>query len=240
MVVISAATIETLPTHRSDVVAARFDHACLPDLDGLADEFLCGAEWSEFQECRHPGRRSEWLGARICLKSLLLDHGVISDPKQVEVRKSSRGRPQATWQADGTALDGDCSLSHAQSYCVAAWTSRPGCRLGVDIELISARLERVRGVFLARDDEAVRERPALEQLTIWWCLKEAFSKAVGLGLGAGLSEITCRETAPGAHRMRHETGCEMSGWHLRFDDFVIAGCDYCPDSSFGSVSLTTV
>lgn len=238
MVMITAPVLDMLPTNQDHLILARLDHACLSDLDDLANEYLTGTEWSEFEQCRHPGRRSEWLGARICLKNLLVERGIISDPQQAVVIKGSRGRPQVVRSNDGLPLMGDCSITHAQSYCVAGWTSRPRHRLGVDLELISARLERVRGAFLAKDDAAAKERPALEQLTIWWCLKEAFSKAVGQGLGAGLSEITCRETVPGVHRMRHEAGCEMSGWHWRFDDFVIAWCDYCSDSS-GSSSLTT-
>jgi phosphopantetheinyl transferase len=119
---------------------------------------------------------------------------------------------------------GDCSLSHAGPWSVAAWTAREREKIGVDVERVSHRLHRAAGAFVSPEDRAGPLRERTEQLAIWWCLKEAASKALGLGLGAGLAEIRCVELEQGMHQVTHASGAKMAGWHTLFDGFVIAVC----------------
>ena len=70
------------------------------DVSGLADGeaaaalFLAAPEHAECAQLREPPRRLEWLGARICLKTLLLRRRWIDDPRDCEVAKDARGRPR--------------------------------------------------------------------------------------------------------------------------------------------------
>jgi phosphopantetheinyl transferase len=207
-----------LPTEFQHVVAGRME----VDLQASADAFLSRDELAEWTGIGHPARRAEWLAARICLKSLVRERCGIADPRELSVVKEARGRPRLC-AACGTT-EGDCSLAHAGPWVVTAWTPRCDARLGIDIERIAPRLERVAGAFVSPRDSAAVSRERLHQLAVWWCLKEASAKACGLGLGAGLSEIVCTETTGGRHRIQSDRGPAFDGWHTEFEDFVVAVC----------------
>jgi phosphopantetheinyl transferase len=212
------------PHELSHVAVGRLKHECAGDYDRLVQEFFNGNEREEWQGCRHPGRQAEWLGVRICLKQMLFDNGAATHPRELAIKKNDRGRPYVFAQSSGTPITGDCSLSHADKWCVAAWTSRPGEKIGVDVERISERLHRAAGAFVSPVDRGCQERSQTEQLAIWWSLKEAGSKVLGMGLGAGFAEISCVEVGGGMHRLSHRSGQSMIGWHTRFDDFIVALC----------------
>lgn len=223
-------TAVTLPEELAPIAVARLAYDRLSDLPAAASAYLCSAEFAEWQQIAHPGRRAEWLGARVCLKQLICQRNGIS-PRAIQIQKTSRGRPQVVLEGPAPQPQGDCSLTHAQPWAAAAWTDTSHLRLGLDVERISPRLLRVAGSFVSQDDVAFVPRPELEQLTIWWCLKEACSKVWGLGLGAGLQEIGCRETAPGRHELRRADGPPLAAWHWLFDSFVMALCVGTPAPS---------
>jgi phosphopantetheinyl transferase len=224
MVTPAELTAVPLPDELAHIAVARLAYDRLTDLPAAAAANLTAAEFAEWECISHPGRRAEWLAARLCLKSLIRQRTGRNDPRTLHVAKNGRGRPQVVIDGPVAQRYGDCSLTHAAPWAAAAWTDRPSVRLGVDVERISDRLQRVAGSFVAADDVALVPRAPLEQLTIWWCLKEACSKVWGLGLGAGLQEIACRETSPGRHELRRAQGPVLYGWHWRFDGFVMALC----------------
>jgi phosphopantetheinyl transferase len=207
-----------LPDEWRDIATARVDVRALCDLPGAAERFLAPEEHADWTHLSHAARRSEWLAARVCLKSLLLDRAAIDDPREASVSKNERGRPSLR------TIPGDCSLAHSGNIAGAAWTSRPDVRIGLDIERISPRLKRASGAYRNFNDASVMPRDELHQLAVWWTLKEAASKAWGLGLGAGLAEIACHETVSHFHRMRHADGKSCLGWHCEFDEFVLTLC----------------
>ena len=51
----------------------------LHDLESAATRFLTAPEQAEYDELRHPLRRREWLGARICLKLMVMRQGLVDD-----------------------------------------------------------------------------------------------------------------------------------------------------------------
>lgn len=195
----------------------------LGDVQDLASRILAPEESAEFEALRHAGRRSEWLAARACLKILLCESGHALDPRRVRIRRDQRGRPSVC-VAGGDPLGGDCSLAHAGPWAAAAWTARGDVRLGIDVECETPRLQRIRDLFVSTSDRAAVARPEPRQLTIWWCLKEACSKAVGLGLGVGLAGVECVETAAGCHRVGLSGGEPLAGWHHDCGPYVFALC----------------
>jgi phosphopantetheinyl transferase len=210
-----------LPCEWRHIAAARVNLCALTDPERAAESFLAPHECADWRALRHPQRRTEWLAARMCLKSLVMDQLQLTDPRGLSVMKDSRGRP---WLCTNPrdVVRGDCSLAHSGAHAAAAWTSNATTRLGIDIEQITPRLHRAAGAFCSHRDTAVACRPELNQLAIWWTLKEAASKAWGQGLGAGLAEIACIETSAGRHRLVHTDGRTLAGWHCAFENSILA------------------
>ena len=217
--------LAVIPVDEPDLKLACLDLTCLDGSESLATRFLTDSERDEFAALRHPGRRREWLGARICLKVMLMQSNQITHPSQCDVRKNGRGRPALSFLPEVRTADAvDCSLSHQGRYACAAISSRPGVTIGVDIEPVTPRLARLTPLFLSQHDTALHSRPHEMQLAVFWCLKEACSKALGLGLGAGLSELVCVETAAGRHQVTAPDDSEFRAWHYHFRDHVVALC----------------
>src|SRR5262247_1305206 len=94
------------------------------DLEPLASAYLSAPEEAEYAELRHPLRRREWLGARVCLKLMVMRQGRIDDPRRCAVVKDPRGRPRLVFSTDTTAgVVADCSLSHKGRFACAATSS---------------------------------------------------------------------------------------------------------------------
>lgn len=200
------------------------DLARAGDLEPLASGYLSAPEAAEYAELRHPLRRREWLGARVCLKLMVMRQGRIDDPRRCTVVKDPRGRPRLVFTADTTAgVVADCSLSHKMRFVCAATASAAGSRIGVDIEEMSPRLRRLADQFAHERDSLLGSRPTEERLAILWALKEACSKVVGRGLALALRTVSCQELEPGRHRVA--TGeLELAGRHAVHDGHVVALC----------------
>ena len=195
------------------------------DAEAAAARFLTPRERAEYQGLRHPLRRREWLGARVCLKSMLVARDCLSDPAECEVRKDRSGRPHLAFTAGlPRGPVHDCSLSHKGRFACACTSSVPGARVGVDIEPISPRLTGLAPAFVNVDDRIDTAGSHEFRLTVLWCLKEAYSKALGLGLGVGLGEVVCRQGPGGEHVVQVRGGPELRARHLAHRGYVIAVC----------------
>jgi len=226
-----------LPLDDPDVEVSLMDLARLEDAESAAARFLTPKERDEYLGLRHPGRRREWLAARVCLKAMLIRRGCISDPIQCEISKDARGRPKLSFPpahsvgqqacpTDGrprTAVH-DCSLSHKGDFACACASSLPKTRVGVDIERASPRLLRLAGAFVTDRDKLIAERPPEVRLAVLWSLKEAYTKAVGEGLGIALADVICEETAEGRHYVRIKDGPVCRARHLIHEGYAIALC----------------
>ena len=213
----------SLPLEERDAELSLLDLARLDDSDPPAVSFLTSNERAEYGWLRHAGRRREWLGARACLKAMLLGLGAIREPTQCEIVKSAGGRPRLQFPP-GFPLTPvhDCSLSHKAAMACGCVSSRPNSRVGVDVEQPSSRLARLAAAFVHPRDRLIRSRPAEIELAILWTLKEACAKAVGTGIWIGLESVICRETAAGRHRLTIEGGPEFQGRHFLYNGYVVA------------------
>ena len=205
--------------------AALLDATALADAEAAAAHFLTAGEHAEYARLHLPPRRLEWLGARICLKTLLLRRRWIDDPRDSEVVKDARGRPRLVrLVAGGPDVAYACSLSHKDRFACAAISSAPGLRMGIDIEALSPRLARVAAAFTHDRDVVLARRSPEERLAILWTLKEACSKVLGRGLAMSLLDVTCEEVASGRHRVTTAEGLELRGRHLTHEGYVVALC----------------
>lgn len=218
--------LEPIPTglDADGIEVTLLDLTRLGDREALAESYLTESEAAEYGELRHPLRRREWLGARVCLKRMVMRQGRVDDPRRCAVVKDPRGRPRLVFAPEsGPGVVPDCSLSHKGRFACAATASTAGSRIGVDIEEVSPRLRRLADQFAHDRDSLLGSRPTEERLAILWALKEACSKVVGGGLALALRAVTVREIAPGRHRV--VTG-ELTLWgcHTMREGYVIALC----------------
>ncbi|MBF0307832.1 MAG: 4'-phosphopantetheinyl transferase superfamily protein [Alphaproteobacteria bacterium] len=105
--------------------------------------------------------------------------------------------------------DLDLSLSHAAG--IAACAVSFGGLIGIDVEPLARRVApRVARRFLATDEAAWLEarppecRP--EDFLALWTLKEAFAKALGLGIQVGFGRFSLRPDPPRAIHLPREAG----------------------------------
>jgi phosphopantetheinyl transferase len=200
------------------------DLAGLDELGLVAASYLTESEAAEYAELRHPWRRREWLGARVCLKRMVIRQGRVDDPRRCAVVKDPRGRPRLVFAPDGrAAVVEDCSLSHKGRLVCAATASAVGSRIGVDLEEVSPRLRRLAERFAHDRDTLLGSRPVEERLAILWALKEACSKVVGRGLAMAFRGVTVEEIAPGRHRVATDA-LALAGRHTVRDGYVVALC----------------
>lgn len=147
-----------------------------------------------------PRRRPSFLGARLALKNLArsLDRvGPDTDLRQLETLHPDGVLPALPGAQGDPPLR--CSVAHDSRFAVAV--AAP-LRVGVDVEHIAARVERVARVFVnAREaDLLARSGPRRRaDLTKLWTIKEAVTKALGLPLTQAfevvrLTELGTRES----------------------------------------------
>lgn len=208
-----------------DLEVCLLDLMDLTDVEATAARFLTSRERDQFSELRHPARRREWLGARVCLKTMLLRRGSVSDPLKCEVVKDARGRPELAF-APGMPANGvhDCSLSHKGRFACACVSRIADSRVGVDIEEVSPRLLRLAAAFTGDRDSLRRSLSPTERLTLLWALKEACAKAAGSGIGLALTSVACRETAEGHLRVSTGHGLEGQARYFLHDRYAVVVC----------------
>jgi len=207
------------------VEVALLDVTRLAGTESTASRFLTALEHEEYARLRHPLRRREWLGARVCLKVMLMQQRRVGDPLHCAVVKDARGRPRLAFLPEAPAgVAYDCSLSHKGRFVCACVARAAGIKVGVDIEEVSPRLLRLAHAFANDRDVLIDSRSAEERLAILWTLKEACTKVVGRGLGMALRDVTCEEIAPGRHKVVTVDGVELRARHTVHDGYVVALC----------------
>ena len=147
-----------------------------------AVQTLDAVERARAQRILRPLARARFIAARAALRTILGSYLQI-EARQVSLRSESLGKPRLGVSA-GLAF----SLSHTESLAVIAVARR--AQVGIDVESLTRRpvpvavwrrvldereLELVLGVSPARRDEAFLRH---------WTAKEAYVKAIGIGITA--------------------------------------------------------
>jgi phosphopantetheinyl transferase len=110
-------------------------------------------------------RKKQWLAYRLLVKKLL-------EPDEFPVEYDSSGKPFLA------GSDFHISVTHTDD--LAAVIISRHAKVGIDIERIRMRIEKVKDKFLSEKEALLigKERD-LEQLTLAWCAKEALYKLYG-------------------------------------------------------------
>ncbi len=123
------------------------------------------AEETLYQSFVAESRKKQWLAYRLLIRTLL-------KPDDFPVEYDQSGKPFLA------GSDYHISVTHSED--LAAVIISRYARVGIDIEKIKPRIEKVRDKFLSPEESAfVGKEREMEQLTLTWCAKEALYKLYG-------------------------------------------------------------
>ena len=195
-------------------VEVRLD-ALAATADTVADACLGPAEAVLFRQIGSRKRRTDWLGGRLATKRLVAGYllettGAAVAERDVGVAADPRGAPvvRIAGRPDLEQLVPQVGISHGAGRAVAVLAPRnSGTRVGVDVERVEPRdAAFVRHVLTDRE-VGMAERAGLngDGATVLWTLKEAVTKALGVGMAVDPREVEVTELDDGVARV------ELSG-----------------------------
>jgi phosphopantetheinyl transferase len=192
--------------------------------DAQHQEFLTEHEHREYAALKSPQRRSEWLGARVALKKVLLDGKLIESPKDCQIEKDRCGCPSILLRRKPDPIWMNCSISHKNGIASVCTSWAPEVRVGIDIEALSERAWRRRQAFMSPDDSLDRLFQERSYYSILWACKEATAKAVGFGMLINFKKMRVVGDEKGGFRVFMNNKELTSGLYFFVDDFVVALC----------------
>ena len=162
------------------------DRRCLPD--ALVATFLTAADLERCTALTHPRRRAECLAGRALLRHALEQFTGRSGHSH-ELRATPEGKPECV---EGPGI----SLSHSGEIVVCAVAG--GGAIGVDVETRNARTPAMAlaAQYFSPFEASWIEADPDRRFRMLWVLKEAYLKALGVGLAGGLGSLECRIEAP--------------------------------------------
>lgn len=208
----------TVRLYRTDVAA--FDDR---DWSGL----VAAEDLAALPPSIHPRRRAEHLAGRALLRVALQDW-TGAPAHSHALRVAEGGRPECV---------GGPELSVAHSRGVVVCALAPSGRIGIDVEL-PAPGRAIEGIaeryFTADETRWVGQRP--ERFHSLWVLKEAYLKALGVGLAGGLDALGCEIEPPRiAARVRGSRDAPALALYSAADAFVgiaAVGCGLADMGAF--------
>lgn len=169
-----------LDRHATAILYARLDDWRPERAGGPRLRALLGRDWERFLELTHPDVRTRFASSRVLLK-FAAAAALHVPPQSVELGYTHTGRPYLRGY-DGVHI----SLSHTDELLLVGLAT--GGVIGVDAERADRKLY---GPGLGRhmctpheveEIEAMPEKERDPALVRLWTLKEAYSKAIGLGM----------------------------------------------------------
>ena len=159
------------------------------------------AELGALYRLKSQDRRREWVAARVTLKTLVSEYvldacGSPLPPEGIEILKGEFGAPRVEPRAEwagclAASYLPAVSISHSAGVALAAISPGPGA-IGVDLEAIASRGATFADDYLDATELSLPIAGATSDAalhTALWSIKEAATKALGLGLHVAMSEI---------------------------------------------------
>ncbi|MBJ7898434.1 MAG: 4'-phosphopantetheinyl transferase superfamily protein [Cyanobacteria bacterium RI_101] len=178
------------PDRQNQIALWRFPLDLDPKQIEDCERLLTPEEEAQVKTLRRPEDRKRAVATRASLR-LILAAALRCDPGDIRYQRTERGKPYLDPRRHGENLQ--FNLSHSGAWGLAALAQ--GIPLGVDLEVrrpLTDVLALARRFFspreyqtLAQAAPAERERRFLE----YWTAKEAYLKATGEGLSAGLASV---------------------------------------------------
>ena len=127
---------------------------------------LSDAELIHVKKINHSKRYKHWLASRVLIKDLL------QTDEFIQFEYDDYGKPNLV------NVSGYISISHAAD--VAAIALSPDNHVGIDIERMQAKIERIAPKFMLKEEIAsCTEENKIRDMYIHWCVREAVYKCYG-------------------------------------------------------------
>jgi len=172
-------------------------------------------EMTAAQRYRHHGARSQFLAGRAVVR-----HAVTArtrwSAREVEIVADRNGKPRLG--APSAILDWRFNLSHSGTLVACAFAQS---EVGVDVETTSRHIDHgaiARSHFSRPEADWIAANPSrrIERFTLLWTLKEAYLKAVGVGISVPLDGFEFSAITRGSCRVRSRDLPDTQKWHCRF------------------------
>ena len=167
--------------------------ACLTDCPEVVPTWLGAAELEYLKRLTHPKRRAFFLLGRTMLWQALQDMGMA--PAELELVRGAHGRPELPMV--------DISFNLSGSQDTVALAVGMGCTVGLDVEDVNRPVDDaliVRRAMADHDRRYIHGLATHEQRAAFfeiWTLKEAYTKARGMGLKLGFGRFAFDLDVPG-------------------------------------------
>ncbi len=123
-------------------------------------------ENSLIDSIKHPLRKLHWLSSRVLLRRL------INTNEFIHLESDENGKPLIH------NFPVNISISHSAE--LSALMMSETKQVGIDIEKIDSKIERIKNKFLREDElQSITSKNATEHKYIYWCAKEAMYKWYG-------------------------------------------------------------
>jgi 4'-phosphopantetheinyl transferase len=194
----------------------------LQALDGL-DPFqrwheaglISTAEITAAQRYRHHGARSQFLAGRAVVRHAVTAHTRLP-ACEVAIVADHNGKPRLG--APSAISDWRFNLSHSGTLVACAFARS---EVGVDVETTSRRVDHgalARSHFSGAEADWIDASPSrrIERFTLLWTLKEAYLKAVGVGISVPLDGFEFSAIKHSSCRVQSRDLPGDQKWHCRF------------------------
>jgi len=203
--------------------------------------YLQPEEWDEFRGFGSEQRAWGWLGGRVAAKKALNRYlknrtGQEIPFREIHISNDDLGKPLCN------CPDVHVSISHKETIAIACVVSEEDAHgVGIDLEFVSPRERAMWEQFFTPAEQALALRMAREReseqstyFTHLWSIKEAVSKAVGLGLRVDSRQFEVLELSPAgkarvelhdfdsAERPDSALSGKVSAWVEQRNGYVIA------------------
>ncbi|SDM67096.1 phosphopantetheine--protein transferase domain-containing protein [Daejeonella rubra] len=140
-------------------------------IEESADELLAQLQLKEHERTYldslvNGKRNMHWLSTRVLLRRMM------DTDEYIDCRVDSSGKPYLS------NFPHYISLSHSYEYAAVMVSKNKA--VGIDIELIKDKIERIASKFMSAEElEFIEEKQRIEHLYVCWCAKEAVYKLHG-------------------------------------------------------------
>ena len=185
--------------------------ACLTDCPEVVPTWLGAAELEYLKRLTHPKRRAFFLLGRTMLWQALQDMGMA--PAELELVRGAHGRPELPMV--------DISFNLSGSQDTVALAVGMGCTVGLDVEDVNRPVDDaliVRRAMADHDRRHIQGLPCHEQRAAFfeiWTLKEAYTKARGMGLKLGFGRFAFDLHVPGRIAWGVPAVADQSTWQVQ-------------------------
>lgn len=189
----------------------RLTLACLTSYPEVIPPWLGAAEQDHLQRISNRVRRAFFLLGRTMLWQALQDLGIELD--ELELRRGAHGRPELPMAGISFNLSG--------SQETVALAVGVGCTVGLDVEDTRRSVDDaliVRRALATADRRFIQGRAPQEQRAAFfeiWTLKEAYTKARGMGLTLGFGRFAFDLDVPGRIAWRLPVADDPCTWQVQ-------------------------